>query len=197
LFAVFFNWTTNGRSLLPMAPGVGILLARQWDRLTGDRRWRAWVLAAGLTGSAGLGWFAARADFQLATAVHDSARVICAKYAHAPRPLWFQGHWGFQYYMSENGAMALDLNNSSLLPGDNLVIPGNNSNVIPPAEEKASRLDRFEVAQSRWLATLSDELGANFYSSEGGVLPFVFGRVPPETAVVCSLRPVETSPISK
>lgn len=99
--------------------------------------------------------------------------------------------------MSENGAMALDLNNSSLLPGDNLVIPGNNSNVIPPAEEKASRLDRFEVAQSRWLATLSDELGANFYSSEGGVLPFVFGRVPPETAVVCSLRPVETSPISK
>lgn len=199
LFAAFLNWTTNGRSLLPMTPGVGILLARQWDRLAGERGWRAWLLAAGLTASAGLGWFAARADFQLATAVHDCARDICAKYAHAPRPLWFQGHWGFQYYMSENGALALDLNNSSLLPGDNLVIPGNNSNVIPPAEERADRLDRFEVAQSRWLATLSDGLGANFYSSEGGVLPFVFGRVPPETVVVCTLRTVESSstPVSK
>jgi hypothetical protein len=174
-----------------MAPAVGILLARQWDRLTGERNRRAWLLAAGLAASAGLGWFAARADCQLATAVRACAVNLCAKHAQGARPLWFQGHWGFQYYMAENGAQALDLNTSSLLPGDNLVIPGNNSNVVPPGDEKVNRVDRCEMAPSRWLATVSDELGANFYSSQGGVLPFVFGRVPPERVVVCALRPVE------
>jgi hypothetical protein len=191
VFATFFNWTTNGRSLLPLAPVVGILLARQWDRVAGGRRWRAWILAAGLAGSAGLGWFAARADYQLATAVHDCTGEICAKHAHGAGPLWFQGHWGFQYYMEENGAQSLDLNNSILRPGDQLVIPGNNSNVIPPGDGKVNRVDRIDVNQSRWLATVSDELAANFYSSQGGVLPFVFGHVPPESAVVCTLRPVE------
>ena len=193
LFATFFNWTTNGRSLLPMAPVVGILLARQWDRVCGERRRRVWILLAGLAGSAGLGGFAARADYQLANAVHDCALKISVKHAHAERPLWFQGHWGFQYYMEENGAEALDLNNSILRPGDQLVIPGNNSNVIPPGEGKVNRVDRSDMNQSRWLATVSDELGANFYSSQGGVLPFVLGHVPPESAVVCALRPVEPS----
>ena len=140
-----------------------------------------------------MGWFAARADYQLANAVHECALEICAKHAQAKRPLWFQGHWGFQYYMEENGAEGLDLNNSSLQPGDRLVIPGNNSNVIPPGDGKVNRVDRIDVNQSRWLATVSDELGANFYSSQGGVLPFVFGHVPPESAVICTLRPVEPS----
>jgi hypothetical protein len=32
LFTAFFNWTVNGRSLLPMAPAVGILIARRLER---------------------------------------------------------------------------------------------------------------------------------------------------------------------
>ena len=57
LFAAFFNWTVNGRSLLPMAPAVGILLARRLEQnvLTGRKtcprgaaipsaapHWRCW-----------------------------------------------------------------------------------------------------------------------------------------------------------
>ena len=34
LFASFINWTVNGRSLLPMAPAVAILLARRLDPKT-------------------------------------------------------------------------------------------------------------------------------------------------------------------
>jgi len=190
LFAVFFNWTINGRSLLPIAPALGILLARRWERFAPGRKSWSWGLVTGLAASATLAWWTTRADAQLATAGREAANQVCARYSHPARPLWFQGHWGFQYYMNEHGATALDFNAAALRPGDYLAIPRNNSNVVVPGREKVKTQTLLKIETSRWLTTFNPDLGAGFYTSLWGPLPFVFGRVTPELVFVCSLRPV-------
>ena len=34
--------------------------------------------------------------------------AIYSEFGTHPRPIWFQGHWGFQYYMEGKGARAVD-----------------------------------------------------------------------------------------
>ena len=196
LFAVFFNWTITGRSLLPIAPALGILLARRWERFAPGRKSWSLGLVTGLAMSAALAWWATRADAQFAADVRKATDQVCARYNRTARPLWFQGHWGFQYYMDKNGAAALDFNDAALLPGDYLAIPRNNSNVTLPNIKKVKTQAYLIIATSRWLTTFDECLGAGFYTSNWGPLPFVLGRVTPEQVYVCTLRLVP-SPNSK
>jgi len=192
VFAAFFYWTINARALLPMAPAVAILIAR---RVEPDRS----VLPAGIifsiVASAVLSLLAAQADFQLASTTRKSAEQICTKYATPSARLWFEGHWGFQYYMQAAGALPLDFTVAELDPADRLIIPVQNSNVPPPLLQKMTVLDIFELPVFPGFATLSSEVGASFYYSAGfGPLPFAFGRIPPEKFYVCTLKkPAENS----
>jgi 4-amino-4-deoxy-L-arabinose transferase-like glycosyltransferase len=121
VFAAFANWTVNGRSLLPMLPAVGILLARRWQH-AGKLRPRA--LAAGVTASALLALLVAQSDFQLAVAVRRSAQESMARYGQNQAAVWFEGHWGFQYYMEKLGATAVDNKHSAQHPGNIRMSPG-------------------------------------------------------------------------
>jgi 4-amino-4-deoxy-L-arabinose transferase-like glycosyltransferase len=195
LFAALLNWIANGRSLLPMAPAMGILLVRHLERnvLTGRKIWPRGVTICLAAGGV-LALLAARADFQLATAVRQSARQVWAGYGHATRPLWFQGHWGFQYYMEALGASALDLKRSVVNPGDHLAIPRNNSNLLLPDPRKVTMLETLTVPGPGLLATWNETMGAGFYASVWGPLPFVFGRVPPEGVSVYVFGPLPSAP---
>jgi 4-amino-4-deoxy-L-arabinose transferase-like glycosyltransferase len=195
LFAAFFNWITSGRSLLPLAPAVGILLVRQLERnvLAGRKCWPFGVIISFAAGAA-LALLTARADFQLADAVRQSARQVWAKYGQTTKPLWFEGHWGFQYYLEAQGALALDLNRSVVNPGDHLAIPRNNSNVILPDPKKVTPREFLTVPGPTWLATWNQTIGAGFYASVWGPLPFTFGRVPPEGVAVCDFRSLTPAP---
>src|SRR5208282_579672 len=195
MFTALLNWIANGRSLLPMAPAVAILLVRHLERnvLAGRKTWPRGVSISLAAGGA-LALLAARADFQLATAVRQSARQVWARYGHATRPLWFQGHWGFQYYLEALGASPWDLESSVVNPGDRLAIPHNNSNLLPPDPREVAMRETLTVPGPSLLATWNETIGAGFYASVWGPLPFVFGRVPPEGVTVYVLGPLTPAP---
>jgi hypothetical protein len=135
-----------------------------------------------------------RADFLLAVAARESAREVCAKYDPAHHPMWFHGHWGFQYYMEAAGATALDLKHPEAKPGDLLAVPLNNSGLSLPDEATASRLEVISVPGPFGLTTWSGGAGAGFYAATRGPLPFAFGHVPPEKVFVYELKAEPSSP---
>ena len=103
-----FNWTVNGRSILPMAPAVGILLARRLEQngLTGRKTWprgAALCLAAG----AALALLVTQSDFLLAVAVRQSARQVAQIWIHGREPV-VSGALGISILHGQCGAWALD-----------------------------------------------------------------------------------------
>jgi hypothetical protein len=197
LFAAFFNWTVNGRSILPLVPAVGILLVRRLEQktLAGREIWTRGV-AVCLAVSTALAFFVAQSDFLLAIAVRQSARATFAKYGHDHAAFWYQGHWGFQYYMDLMGAAGVDLRHPALKAGDTLAMPVHNSFIFQPKPETADVREVIAVQGPRLLTTWSEDVGAGFYSSVPGPLPFAFGSVPPENIVVYAWK-TAASPSSK
>jgi 4-amino-4-deoxy-L-arabinose transferase-like glycosyltransferase len=211
LFAALFNWTVNGRTILPMAPAVGILLVRRLERRYWGRgasetqpdsaastnvacgaaalrsfEWPRSVWMC-LCLSAALALWVTQADFLLAKAVRRSAEETSARYGHGPQRLYFQGHWGFQYYMEALGVAAADEVRTVLKAGDLVAQSVNNGNYSPLKPELVQVRDVVRVPASRWLATMQGSVGAGFYASVRGPLPFAFGCPPPEEVVVLSL----------
>jgi len=149
-----------------------------------------WVLIA----SAALGLLAAQADFQQAAAARKSAELACARYASQPGRVWFEGHWGFQYYMQSLGAWPLNPNENRLQPGDILVVPFSNVNTAMPDEKIASRSDTFEAPAFACFCTMDFNNFAGFYSQNFGPLPFAFGRALPEMAAGFVIKSPSSSP---
>ena len=184
VFAAFVNWTVNSRSLLPLAPAVGILIARRWSA-AGQPRPQS--LRIGLALSALLALCVAQSDCQLAIAVRRGAQEAVARHGASRSPLWFEGHWGFQYYMEKYGATAVDFKRSAPRPGDILAVPLNNTDTSEPAPENVARREIVTVPGAAWLTTWHAAVGAGFYASVLGPLPFAFGKVPPEGLFIYEL----------
>lgn len=187
---VVFCWVVNGRSLLPMAPAVGILLARRLEQGSRNgkkiRQKDLWVcLAAGAV----LALLVTCADFRLAIAVRQSAEQTCARYGQGPTKLWFDGHWGFQYYMEKLGAKGVVAWQSRLGEGDFLAIPLNNTNVKLPGPKHTHLSEVLLFPGPCGMTTASEPMGAGFHTSFFGPLPFAFGRIPPESVLVYIIEP--------
>ncbi|MEK7779876.1 MAG: glycosyltransferase family 39 protein [Verrucomicrobiota bacterium] len=191
LFAALFNWTVNGRTILPMAPAVAILLVRRLEQnvLANNNEWPR-RLSAGVVVGAVLAFLVARADFLFASAVRQSAQQVHSKYARGPEKFWFQGHWGFQYYMEARGAAALDEEHTLLQRGHIIATPLNNANVSPLGPDLVVLREMITITGPQWLTTMTGEVGAGFYASLRGPLPFAFGLVPPERVAVCVVDPI-------
>lgn len=179
LFATVINWSTNGRSVLPMVPAAGILLLRRIEQHAKGRsaavtRGLAAAVAAGAVLAVGVAW----ADRSLADSARRAAREIHSKYGGKDARLWFEGHWGFQYYMEALGAKPIDEKVSRFYPGDVIVVPENNTNISPPPKEWTRLVETLEFPAGRWITTMN--YGAGMYSDAFGPLPFAFGRVPAE-----------------
>jgi 4-amino-4-deoxy-L-arabinose transferase-like glycosyltransferase len=196
-FTAFCNWTVNGRSILPMVPAVGTLIARRLDKNfpAAEKIWPRGVVI-GLAASAMLSLLVLHADFLFARAARESAREACSELRVEGRLLWFEGHWGFQYYMEAGGARAIDLAHPASKPGDTFVVPANNAGL------HSSRLDTrmargiITAPKSPFLATMDKSVGAGFYASIDGPLPFAFGRVPLERTVVFDFNGLLPAPAS-
>ena len=134
----------------------------------------------GLAASAVFAFLVARADFLFAVAARQSAWQASDRFGHSRHTLWFQGHWGFQYYLAELGGQALDMQHPGFRNGDVMVVPLNNTNLDPPGAPR----NGFYVDGPRWLADMNLYVGAGFYGSADGPLPFVFGHVPPENVAI-------------
>ena len=177
VFAAFFYWLVNARVLLPLAPAVAILIARRWED---GNRLPAGVPFAVVVGAV-LSLLAMQADFQMADTARKGAQQICATYAGQSGRVWFQGHWGFQYYMQAGGARPVDVDRTDeLRPGDWLVQPLNNSSARLSEGLKTVLVAEYSAPNFPWLATMNVPVGAGFYSQLAGPSPFVFGSVSPE-----------------
>lgn len=182
-FSAFFNWTINGRTLLPMLPAVAILLARRLDRLAipGPAVGQYLPLVPALLLALTIGW----ADYALADSQRRAAATITRELQPFGRQIWFQGHWGFQYYMEQHGAKAVDIENPAMQPGEFLVLPDNNTNIYTPdyyiPRQSVALMQTYRFPAGTWVASMRQEpVGAGFYASKWGPLPYVFGPVPME-----------------
>ncbi len=177
LFCWIFNWTVNGRSILPMAPVAGILVARRLDmrkRADTGRRvaWQYVPLAfLGL-----LSLTITCADASMANTARLAAAELNRRYADQKDTVFFAGHWGFQYYMESYGFRAIDIYKLGTTNVSVLVMPETNSNLYP-IDPSAT------VTTLEWPAfpiAATQRIGAGFYCSLWGPAPFAFGSVPPD-----------------
>jgi hypothetical protein len=196
LFAGFCNWVTNARSVLPMAPAIGILLARRLEPGASlGRELGAEQICGVMVAGAALSLAVAFADAGFAQVTRTLAGEVCAKYKRDGATLWFGGHWGWQYYMEQFGAKVVVAGESVPKDGDFLVLPRNNTNPLDLNRALLQDVELMTTPGSRWLATLNLEVGAGFYASIWGPLPFGFGKVPPEAGMVESVKlPVKKTP---
>ncbi len=188
-FSTFFNWTTNGRTMLPMIPALGLLVVRQyeWHRksLPGERQphlsllLKPLVLVA-LACGALLALATTWADYTLANTQRHAAREITGDLKKFNSNIYFLGHWGFQYYMELFGTTAVDFNDPQDSSGDLTVIPNNNTNMQKPPHHY-QLIKKYTFPASHWLTTMQPPpIGAGFYASVWGPIPFYFGSVPEE-----------------
>jgi len=186
VFASFVNWTLNARVLLPAAPVVAILIARRIaDRAQGSATSRAAVLLA-VPGLA-IALAVTFADARHAASARTAATELAQRYQGAGT-LWFQGGWGFQYYMEAAGGRRVDATSDLLSPGDVLVIPQNNTNLFTLPAKAGRLVERAEFPTRGWITTQNEQAGAGFHSDRWGPLPFVVGSPPKEIYRVYTLR---------
>jgi len=188
VFASVVNWTTNARAVLPAAPAAAILC---WRRLALEPRFlaqRRLLRLAPLVPAAALSLAVAWGDQQLAVSAREAvATVIEHESPPAPGKLWFEGAWGFQYYMEARGARRIAVP-TDLEPGDRVVTPGNNVQRVLLPSQVMEHWKAVQIPVRSWVATFSRAGGAGFYASEWGPLPFVLGPVPPELYAVDVIR---------
>ena len=90
--------------------------------------------------------------------------------------------------MEKLGARAVDYKNFTPPPGDILVLPLHNTYISEPPPEIVARRDVLSVPNSTGLATWNAAVGAGFYSSVTGPLPFAFGNGPAESLFIYELK---------
>jgi 4-amino-4-deoxy-L-arabinose transferase-like glycosyltransferase len=187
-FAGFVNWTINGRSLLPLAPAVGILIARRLDaNLAGGWKISKWIPAC-LAASAVFALLVTRGDYLYAMACRQSAQQIVAQFGNQTDNVLFQGHWGYQYYMKAGGMKEFDVYHTALMPGNILANADYNTLVLPPETNAVAKSEFIYASGPKYLTTMNPPSGAGFYSSIFGPLPFAFGRVAPERVIVYYIK---------
>jgi 4-amino-4-deoxy-L-arabinose transferase-like glycosyltransferase len=180
------NWTINGRSVLPMIPAVAILLLRRVEfvRRANPLRLHWFFGIAALFSLA-----ASFADYRLADSARAAVAEIQSRFGDSSSAtVWFQGHWGFQYYAQANGLRAFDLMHPRTRPGDLMVLPFNNTNLKPIPENTFERVALIEMPVSPWMTTMGRSVGAGFYMDTLGPLPFSFGAVPAEKYYILRLK---------
>jgi 4-amino-4-deoxy-L-arabinose transferase-like glycosyltransferase len=184
-FTTAINWTVNGRSILPLLPAAAVLLARRIDAGPRPRRNLAIALALGL--SAVVSLVVTGGDVAVANAQRAAVDRIVREKADDDVTVWFQGHWGFQYYMEREGGRAADLLTARPRDGDLMVLPQNNTRVVGILPEAVASREWVEIEVPALASTMHKKRGAGFYSSGYGPLPFTFGPAPKERYEVCRL----------
>ena len=178
IFASVLNWSVNGRSILPMAPAAGILIMRRIGRLHPTKdltRYMCIPLAAALIVSL----LVLFADYQLADSGRNAAGEVASSRTEEGRTIWFEGHWGFQYYMESEGGKAVEFATFEPKKGDILILPSNNTNLLIE-DPDAPCVHVFIYRPIVKLSTMHKAVGAGFFSDTWGPLPFAIGPLPPE-----------------
>ncbi len=176
IFTCFLNWSINGRSILPLVPVLGIVIMRHFDRSGALDHVRAsWRILLPLVPAAIIALGVTWADYIYADSARSAAVQINNTYKNASGTLWFQGHWGFQYYMEKLGGKAIDAGHPALAEGDLVIIPSNVSRIFPMRQDRMFLLSEYRFPMYTYITTQNEDAGAGFYSDVFGPFPFVIG----------------------
>ena len=135
LFAAMMNWSITSRTFLPMAPAVVILLigVKTIAAPPGAKVVSCKLVAATtnytILPSALVSLLITIGDYKLANTARQAASKFQERFQNQSGNVWFEGHWGFQYYMQQWNAKPLDAKQGGLVSGDVLIVPINNTNV--------------------------------------------------------------------
>jgi len=182
-FSTFLNWSVTSRTLLPAVPAVAILVLRQVEE-----RWTSRRMVYSLAATAICSLLIAVSDYRDAECERVASRFFEERYASGSRPFWFQGHWGFQYYMQQWGAIIYDRSNPKVRSGDLVAGAFSDVQAYRFPDEQITMQDwlRFTAFPCLGVSTLGG--GASFYSSFGGPLPWIINNVPPQRYYCFKLR---------
>jgi len=195
VFATFFNWTINARSVLPLIPPAGILLARRLDAAgVFGGGWRRAKVVAPLALSGIVSIWVAFADARFAGSARDAAEYVRDHIGSDPVTVSFEGHWGFQYYMQLLGFRPVDYDSYEIRSGNIIVIPQTATNAPRIPRELVESQSTFALKVNVGVTTTSRQVGGGFYAGVLGPLPYVFGSVPDERYLVVRLRTSGTVP---
>jgi hypothetical protein len=127
-------------------------------------------------------------DYKLA----NTARIAASQFQQRCHvelgSIWFEGHWGFQYYMQQWNAKPLDRTQPTIASGDVLIVPINNANIWSPSPALLMpspgqvNFPQFPVTTMNW------EIHAGFYASNWGPLPWVVALAPPEHYLIFRIK---------
>jgi 4-amino-4-deoxy-L-arabinose transferase-like glycosyltransferase len=189
VFTSLVNWNVSERNILPIAPAIGIIIAKRlYNTSTSGKTISRIGFTLSLTFVLSIAILVSYADYHYANEVRSVAQRIGQLRSDSGRRLWFQGHWGFQYYLEQEGGTAIDFIESSLNPDDMIASPAFNSNLRIPRGNYFDTLQEMYIYPLSWLATFNYYAGAGFYSSTMGPLPYIFrNNIRPELCKV--LRP--------
>jgi hypothetical protein len=131
----------------------------------------------------GLGVAILRADARLGELGRRAAAELVAPRVAAGQRVWFQGHWGFQWYAEEAGAQAATLVAPFPEPGDFLVVSAasiRSERVLEAITTRNPAMRLVGVLQdtSPGGRIMNKKLGAGFYSNMSGYLPWSWGDGP-------------------
>jgi len=183
-FAIYMNWTISARTFAPLVPVTAILLALQLQRTNGFNSPFSFNRIFPLILAGVISLLALHGDTTLANTQRAFANTIHEKLKSYPGKTWFQGHWGFQYYMEQLGAMAVDQQNPAFTADDLLIVPVNNTNVSLPDPENFQLVELIELPLNTLSTTMSNQNLSGFYWGGHGPLPFSLGKPEPEKYLV-------------
>ena len=172
--AIVLNFTINARGFLLIVPAAAILLVRRLEAAAVSGKVR---LLAPLIPAAAITLSLVVADYLLANSARTAAEQIAARYKPADHQLWFEGHWGFQYYLEKLGGQPLDVERSCLQPGDIVVVPWINDSFVTLPGGSVGWVEHLAYQPGSWMNLMGGNRHgvAGFFGAGFGPAPFVSG----------------------
>jgi hypothetical protein len=185
-FNIWFAPFMAVRHLLLAVPPVLLLTLPGLEGLGRSR----WWLAVGLT--VGLGAGLAASDFVLAGVYRNVAlEVLGRPGVRDAQTVWFDGHWGWQWYARKAGLRQYDSLATRFAAGDVIVSPSVPDRQFDPEAHPRARMERVDEwdIPSGWvslLRTMGRNPGGGYYAFGLGVLapPWFFSNDAVEHFVV-------------
>jgi hypothetical protein len=180
IFPAFVNWGVSARSLVPLIPVAGLLAARVCPGVAAWPRLKVFACALPMLACSLL---VAAADFEMALVNKNMASTVAGPSNRSDvgaRTIWFEGHWGDQYYMQKWGAKPLDVRGSDVAANDILILPMNNADLTLPPPGRLALYKKISVPYRLPVSDMNKRTAAGYHSYYWGGLPFVFGPTPQE-----------------
>ena len=167
--------------LLAAAPAMAIAVARRREGLP------KLALAIALVCGTLLGVLILRADARFAGMGRRVAETLVAPAVAAGKTVWFNGHWGFQWYAERAGARPLTQTPPHPHWGDLVIASGHAEDELMGAMPN-KRLVEAQGDTRPGGRVMSRALDAGFFSNGWGYLPWAWGNDPVDRYEVWSIE---------